>query len=146
MSSPSYHSCLLCNDHLLTNKLFSSLAFKKHLLSKKHLAICRMLVELKTQKRLQLIEIGDELSESADNDYTTIEELSADEKTKKIFVICNKYLHGKTATFKTARTVVDYRNKKHQLFNVLDQYKASKLKEIREQLSESESSEDENEE
>ncbi len=104
MSSPSYHSCLVCDDQLLTNKLFSPLAFKRHLLSKKHLAICRLLVELKAQKRLKLIEIGDE---PAANSYTTIEELSADEKKMKVFIICNKELSKRQEL-----SSVDYNNKK----------------------------------
>ncbi len=51
------HSCLLCDkyhNHSNSSKksqLFSSLAFKRHLLSKKHLAICSRLLELKEQKK-----------------------------------------------------------------------------------------------
>ena len=119
LSNSTFKRCFTCN-----NSLLSPLAFKRHLLSKKHLAICRLLVELKTQKKKKLMEIVNE-----NNGYTTIEELSNDGKKMKIFVICNEEF-----------STVDYNNKKHLLFHFLDQYKASRLKQIRE------SSEDENEE
>ncbi len=83
---PLFHSCLLC-DHYFNCKRFSSLDFKKHLLSKKHLALCKLLVDLKTQKKKKLIEMGDKPSES---DYQTIEQISGNGKTLKIFTISNK--------------------------------------------------------
>ena len=84
------HSCLLCDKYFFGSsrktQIFSPLAFKSHLLSEKHLAVEKELLELKKQKRLREIKNWNSSPSNGSYTATTIGEIRDNGKLR-IFVI-----------------------------------------------------------